>query len=206
VLTVSAAAAASCPNPGLIDWSVFADGSQPVSITNGGVTMTLVKNDPNIQDPGNVNQGFQVTTILPTPLTKNYRIAMGGNGTADTFVELVLTFSLAIKTVAFQLVDIDQGGFIDRASVTATNGGGTLPLTSTLPAGSTVTLGAGTDTNPWINSATGVNYPIGASGGSINVAIAGPLNKIVIRERRGLHAADGVSAQHIGLTNLTWCR
>jgi len=207
ILSESAAAAASCANPGRIDWSTFADGAMPASITNNGVTVTLTKNDPNNQDPGNANQGFQVTTIVAAPLTKNYRIAMDNNGTANAYVELVLNFSVPVSALSFQVVDIDQGGFIDRASVTATNSGGpALPFTTSLPTGSTVTVGAGTNANPWINNATGVNYALGSNGGSVAVAVAGPLNRLVIRDRRAANAADGLNAQHIGLTNLTWCR
>jgi hypothetical protein len=207
ILTVSAAAAASCANSGIIDWSGFTDGASPTSVTNAGVTVSLTKNDPSNQDPGNTNQGFQVSTIQASPLVKNYRIAMGGSGTVSAFVELLLVFSVPIHNLTFQLVDIDQGGFIDLASVVAKLGAGPdLGFTSSLPTGSTVTLGTGTNANPWVNSATGVNVPIGQSQGSINVSVVGPLDHLTIRQKRASTAAGGLGAQHIGVSNLKWCR
>jgi hypothetical protein len=206
ILSVDAAAAATCRSL-VLDWDgAFAPGVAPVpsgsTVLVGATTVTLSWVFAGATNP--VATSTVDNLFSRTGQPRSYHMQLNSAAGATGPVTITLGFSSPVRYLAFRLLDIDASsgppplvtGWIDEATVTALNGINAAPGTGS-------TLGVGTDTivaDTTFRGNRSVANP-SATDADIQFEFAGPLTTVTIVYRR----AGATLGQGIGLSNLQFC-
>jgi hypothetical protein len=218
ILTVDAAAAASCGTGGTLNWANATPPGNPTSITVGTVVATIAHTDPN-----NVGSSpnFAVNTgTFGGQSSAWYQMQMEGAQTNQAMT-VTFTFSKQVNGLTFQFFDIDQnadadttGFYRDVVWVTGTNAANATVGTSATNLGSSVS-GNGTFASPFLPNNGSSNATAGQ--GNARITFNGPVQTVTITyqaraPRRGNNTAypypngagNGWSSQRIGIGNMGW--
>lgn len=216
VLTVDAAAAASCGVGGSIDWSGQTVNTSPASVLSNGVLATITKTtNASAQVDAFTVYDPLAPPAAPTPVpgagnfggqsAKYYRLAMK-NAPLNAELDLQFDFTktaavIKVNALKFTLFDID--GFSNLnwwdkviietvpalAAFTATKPGATNPPT-----------GAGTAASPLLGAGTVADA---TNNGNVDIVFSVPVSSVKIRYIENKATANNDN-QYVGIGNLTW--
>jgi len=220
MLTVDAAAAASCAgNTGLV-WNNFATGAgvgtfatgSGASLVNVVVTTTNPNSASNSGGTGSLGTSFTVIAgQIGGNTGKAWYMQMRATA-ANQHLTTTFTFSKTVVGLSFTMYDIDRvnsGGLLwtDKVIVTGIKpGGAAANATATKPAGSTVDITTGTSATARTFVGTGdVNIDPSSSNGNGIVTFTDPVTSVTV-DYIAPDAAYVTSApfQFMGIGNLSW--
>jgi len=210
ILTLDAAAAASCGTGGSVDWSTIATAPTfPFTTTSNTVVTTVSRGAVP------ASAGTDAYTVGP-PQTALGTSAptFGGFGAANTYKYLFLrmvnapnnatmsvtfTFSKSVNNLTFTFLDIDGANnqtWRDRVVVSAPPN--TAPFGATKPGGGNNPAGTGTAANPLLG-----NGSVGdtTDNGNATIKFNNPVSSVTITYSA---AKAATTDQYIGITNLSW--
>lgn len=226
ILTIDAAAAASCSgNTGLV-WNNFTTGAGAgVFATGSGaslVNVTVSTTNPNgvgtSGGGGSLGNNFSVIAgQIGGNTGKAWYMQMRATA-AGQLMTTTFTFSKAVVGLSFSIYDIDRVNvsgtngtrWTDKVVITGTkNGGGSALVTASKPAGSTVDIATGTTTTAANYTGTGnVNIdPASTNGNGVATftdAVGVTSVTVTYSAPAGSPYVTSNPFQFMGIGNLTW--
>ena len=217
ILTIDAAAAASCGAGGTINWTNVTPTS-PSSVTVGTVTASITHTDasgigssPDFEINSGSSFGGQSNAW--------YQLQILGAQTGQ-LQTVTFTFSMQVNSLSFTFFDIDQntttsgvGRYRDSVWVAGTNAANAAVATTATALGTNV-AGAGTSANPFLPVNGSDNVTNGA--GNATITFNAPVKTVTItyqaRAPKNNGGTDlgfgngntGWASQRIGISNLNW--
>jgi len=216
VLSVDAAAAASCGIGGAIDWSTQTVNTSPASVTSNGVLATITKTtNASAQADAFTVYDPLAPPAAPTPVpaagnfggqsAKYYRLSMkNAPNNAELDVQFDFTKSAAaikVNNLTFTLFDIDGFSNLnwwDRIIIESVPVGAA--FTTTKPGTTSVPTGSGTAASPLQGNGTVVDA---TNNGNATIAFTVPVSSVKIRYIESKATANNDN-QYVGIGNLTW--
>jgi hypothetical protein len=217
ILTLDAAAAASCGTGGTIDWSTVVPTTNPTSVTVGTVTAAITHTDPSgigSAPDFSINTGSFGGQSAPW-----YQLQIV-NAQTNNLQTVTFTFTKQVNNLSFQFFDIDQntttsgvGRYRDAIFVSGVNAASTAIGTTPSGLGANVN-GLGTSASPFLPLNGSNNITDGS--GNATITFNAPVMTVTItyQAKAPKNAAGtdlgfgggntGWASQRIGIGNLSW--